>query len=534
MAYFDLHAHPTMKAFLSGTHPANRRSVWDDRNPPKPITAPLLLLARPILVHQANLSQLHDGVVNLCVSVHHAPEKAMAGSHFFQTQARHIPTFVSPTLLQEIGDMQPGQGRSYFQHLQESLALTPATLSGPEGQRMQVLRRLRDYDPSCVNLIRAIEGAHSLYDDADGTTAMANLLLLLPEHRFLYLTLAHLTDNRLFTHAFGMRMKVGPVTIADSTDFFPRRAGITPRGLELLAAVLQAGILVDVKHLSRSARMQFYDYRRQYFPDRPILCSHAAAAGCSRDNPPFRKAVWQRDYRQPAKRRDANETLVVVHYEQAHNGAQVTPTDFNPWSINLYDEDIREIVESGGLIGISLDKRIAGDGRNIKEVFSLAEYQLFPHRPDIKRGLLPEDDEVSTEDELLTQELTDELTAEAAPADSAPEAASLAEERTQRQRKAYRRQLRLLAHQILYMVRQAGPTTWQCLCIGSDFDGLIVPLRCCPTVLEFDDLEAALAQELLNQAEQGPDAGLTAANVRERVRDLLWRNGWRFLEQHFN
>lgn len=33
---------------------------------------------------------------------------------------------------------------------------------------------------------------------------------------------------------------------------------------------------------------------------------------------------------------------------------------FNPWSINLMDEDIIEILKSGGILGVSLDVRILG------------------------------------------------------------------------------------------------------------------------------------------------------------------------------
>ena len=38
-------------------------------------------------------------------------------------------------------------------------------------------------------------------------------------------------------------------------------------------------------------------------------------------------------------------------------------TVFNPWTINLFDEDILEIVESSGMIGIIMDERVLGYGK---------------------------------------------------------------------------------------------------------------------------------------------------------------------------
>ncbi|GAA3935817.1 membrane dipeptidase [Hymenobacter algoricola] len=521
MAYFDLHAHPVLKAHLSGTQTANRRPVWASEQEEIPVASPLVLFMRNILRNQANLYQLDQGEVSLSVSVHHAPEAGMVESKLFQTVAGQIPTFVSPALLREVQKVgQPGQ-RTYFDHLRDSLDLLPDGLRGPQGQVVRVLARLADYTPGAVNLIRAIEGAHCLYSDPDGYTAAGNLLRLLDEgHRFLYLTLAHLTDNQICTHAFGMRMKAGPVVIARSHDFYPRGAGLTAVGEDLIRTALRAGVLIDVKHLGREGRRQYYALRQQEFPTAPVLCSHGAAAGCSRNELPIRKAVAHRSV----------PDLVVVHYRQGGLNPGVTPRDFNCWSINLYDEDIREIVDSGGLIGLSLDKRIAGVNKTAKEIFSRAEYDLIPGRPPVEAPARhPADDaDVEDEDDLLEADDRAEASGAGQPTDE--EAGISWLERTRR------RHLKFLAQQILYMVRVGGPATWRCLCIGSDFDGLIVPLKCSRSVLDFDDVEDALVKRLVGLADGNPRIryGLDTDNVRDKVRDLLWRNAWRFLERHFN
>ncbi|GGF04833.1 membrane dipeptidase [Hymenobacter cavernae] len=524
MAYFDLHAHPVLKAHLSGTQTANRRPVWSSDQDDIPVASPLVLFMRNILRHQANLYQLEAGEVSLSVSVHHSPEIGMVESNLFQKVADQIPSFVSPALLREIQQVgKPGK-RTYFDHLRDSLALLPDDLTGPQGQRVNVLRSLAEYDPEALNFIRAIEGAHCLYSDPAGETAADNLQKLLDEgHRFLYLTLAHLTDNQICTHAFGMRMKVGPVTVSSNVIFFPNGAGLRETGKNLIRTALKAGVLIDVKHLSRASRMQYYELRETEFPNAPILCSHGAAAGCSRDKPPIRKAVVHR----------TEKNLVVVHYKQGgFFKPRITPQDFNCWSINLYDEDIREIVKSGGMIGISLDKRILGVNKTAKEIFSREEYELIPGCPPVVPAQQEPavDADVEDEDDLLEADELADL-AEARQSAAADEEAGIsALEFTKR------RHLKFLAHQILHMVRVGGQGTWSCLCIGSDLDGLIVPVKCARSVLDFDDVEDALIKRLLALADKGSptDYDLTPNNVRERVRGLLWRNGWQFLERHFN
>jgi microsomal dipeptidase-like Zn-dependent dipeptidase len=523
MAYFDLHAHPVLKAHLSGTQTANRRPVWSSDQDDIPVASPLVLFMRSILRHQANLYQLEAGEVKLSVSVHHSPEIGMVESKLFQTVADQIPSFVSPALLREVQQVgEPGK-RTYFDHLRDSLALLPDDLTGPQGQRVNVLRSLAEYDPEALNFIRAIEGAHCLYSDPTGKSAADNLQKLLDEgHRFLYLTLAHLTDNQICTHAFGMRMKVGPVTVSRNEIFFPNGVGLRETGKNLIRVALKAGVLIDVKHLSRASRMQYYELRKAEFPGAPILCSHGAAAGCSRDKPPIRKTVAHR----------TRKDLVVVHYKQGgFLKPRITPQDFNCWSINLYDEDIREIVASGGMIGISLDKRILGVNKTAKEIFSREEYDLIEVRLEVVPAQQEPaaDADVEDEDDLLAaDELADMAEARQSLTDNEAGISTL--EFTQR------RHLTFLAHQILYMVSIGGKGTWNCLCIGSDFDGLIVPVKCARSVLDFDDIEDALVKRLVGLADNNPhiDYGLTPNNVRERVRGLLWRNGWQFLERHFN
>ncbi|GAB3309602.1 hypothetical protein [Hymenobacter tenuis] len=523
MAYFDLHIHPILKPQLSAVQPNNRNTVW--REVDIPLRTLPLAAVKSSLDSQASLAQLWDGQVSLSVSVHYSLEQGIAASKILQRSAERIPEWLSKELLTEIAHVGKPGARSYFDHLRESLALLPQELHGPKQQLVRVINSVADYQPNAINLIRCIEGAHSLCGDETGSDAANNLKVLLDEgYRFLYLTLAHLEQNPFCSHAFGMKMKalLGVIPITKDQDFYPSGQGITPLGLDLIEAALDAGpgrrVLIDVKHMSRSSRVQYYDIvnaRRDAGKPVPIIWSHGAATGCSWTNPPFRRALKRADGR------------ITVSYLQRNDGLR--NTDFNPWSINLYDEDIRAIVASRGLIGLSLDKRICGVGHANREVLSVEEFQSFPQRPKVQslRNHLASEGEPEDEEEVLAapepedeQELDGTLSTQI--------------DSQLRQGLRWRKHLRHLANQILHMVRIGGSDTWTCLCIGSDLDGIINPLVCSRSALDLDEVEEGLLRWLPKLADETPTVDYGLNDVRSKVRGIMWRNAWDFLEREFN
>jgi len=111
--------------------------------------------------------------------------------------------------------------------------------------------------------------------------------------------------------------------------------GITALGLAVIEQLLSREngrrILIDIRRMSANSRKEFYNlweiYRDKCDPF-PIICSHTAVNGMSR---------------------------LAQSLRYTDNGL---PSDqyFNTWSINLYDEDICYIYQSGGLIGLTLDE----------------------------------------------------------------------------------------------------------------------------------------------------------------------------------
>ncbi|MEM7105516.1 MAG: hypothetical protein AAF502_20430 [Bacteroidota bacterium] len=114
--------------------------------------------------------------------------------------------------------------------------------------------------------------------------------------------------------------------------------GFTNLGQAVISSTLSNSngrrVLIDVTQMSVEARKQFYAYVRDFrkVGDRiPIVASHVGISGLSWDDPLYRK----RD--DEIKNRDSY---------------------LNHWTINLSRQDIMNIYESEGIIGISLDKNL--------------------------------------------------------------------------------------------------------------------------------------------------------------------------------
>ena len=191
-----------------------------------------------------------------------------------------------------------------------------------------------------------------------------------PNHTPFYLTLAHMYNNFLVGHATSYS--------GMSAELFDQRMGlnedISGLGHEVIKKLLTRGenerrILIDVKHMSLKSREQFYDLRRNYFKDVPIIFSHGAVTGLSKNNVP-----------QPF------ESDSDYHKKRF----------LSSMSINLFDEDIETIIRSDGIIGLAPHegrmpggeaKRKINDIRK-KYASQKRKNRLYKFYPEIKRFTL--------------------------------------------------------------------------------------------------------------------------------------------------
>jgi len=474
---FDFHCHPSFKTFLGNRLQSRRKDCWTNLD---------FDLDFKILDSQSSLSQIKSGGGRLIVCALYGLESGFAGSGLIKLAAGLSP-HAEKQFLKEIENGEWGYNQLMlgdYHHLMQSSQIS-ATKS------FKVLNSIDEFDPEDprIQVILAVEGGHNFYDNDQlpGVTegVLENLLFHKQNGpRVLYATLTHLQQSAFSCHAYGMKLIRNPV-------FLPVGRGLTSLGRSFVRTALsdQNGkrILIDVKHMSIQTRLQFYRLRSTEFPSAPIVATHMGVAGGSYLEKPVKKIQT-----------DLATHSVAVHYWRQPG---TVDTYFNPWSINLYDEDIREIMQSGGLIGLSLDQRILGWGNVSKEMFSLGEFDVrefqLVRRPSYHR--------FDASHHNTAQKVKDW-------------------------------QMRYLCNNWLHIIKvgyqEVGEQAWDRVCIGSDFDGLIDPVDDFKSAADYKFIFARLVQWMPVMA-QAMELEVAPAEVQERVRGLVFDNALKFLQNHY-
>jgi len=312
-------------------------------------------------------------------------------------------------------------------------------------------------------VINSFEGAQALCNgndpgDLQQWEGIEERIMAVKKHpcRPFFVTLAHHFYNGLCSHSEslfdlksiikGQETGMGTLKEWTSPDGVVHPAicdrEITPTGYKVIELLLATdngpSVLIDVKHMSEKARKEFYVYRKAVQPDLPIIYSHGAT---------------QKYY---------------------------------SFEINLSDNDIREIVESKGIIGLEVDQRILGynlsKGR-FKKWFS----NIF--KQDHKQNL------------------------------------SWA--------KCYWDNLIYIAEVSYEAGLKSDP--WQCICMGCDFDGIINPLNEFRTIDRLDDLLLAIQEYLRSYwAESNPKIPVnTGGTPSDVIYNIGYKNLLSFTQKHF-
>ncbi len=479
MPYFDLHCHPTFKYTL--TH--------IDGQPSPAINEPITIQFKSLATHfrglamwvfgepldsQSCFSQVFEGGSNLISHTIYSLENAYTRSSII-SQLGCVSNSLNSIKVKAILNGTTG----YFSLAQEQITLLTEldkhhTSIGAGGRKLRVINDFSDYDPTdsgTLHVILNVEGGHCFYTGQANTgptveqEILGNLKALKKSGvRLLYITLVHHAQNALANHAFAVPSQwAGAGTgVGNVGGFNPTGAGITPLGRKFIEEALSVqngqSIYIDIKHMSLGSRMDYYELRRQNHPDVPIIASHMGVTGLSwhatqhRGQPIIRYVRQRPDY-VDVKYNDIISYPLTIP-QPSPTSPLTAPTSvvtFNPWSINLFDEDITEILASDGLIGLSLDIRILGmgnDGRvaheHEAERFSLNE-GLFSVQNHLQHGH-------NDVDHLPDHRIQ----------------ASLAH-------------VEYLCNNLLHMVRVGrkvlGERVWDHFCLGSDLDGLIVSIE---------------------------------------------------------
>ncbi|WP_027377998.1 amidohydrolase family protein [Kaistella palustris] len=346
----------------------------------------------------------------------------------------------------------------------------------------------------------------------------------------LYLTLTHLThisEQFLATHAFGMKMLKHP-------SFYPYGNGITTAGYEVIEKCYSLTndkneyrpVILDVKHLGLKSRQDFYAFRKSLiqkekkYANIPIIASHIGVTGYTYNE---WKNALKRDTCTVYNYEGTRAVSVEMDKKNCGKWGSFVNNDFsfNPWSINLMDEDITEILSSNGIMGMSLDVRILGFQSEYgihlnseNEFLSTADFQT--HFPQITVKNLP----VNTMESMVTeQESWLILTKE----DRHPLA---------------------FCFNIIHIIQVGLLKTeisepWKQICLGSDFDGLIEPLKVSPDISSLGELEANMIKWLPVAEKAYVDenggtcvlANKSTADLKSVVRGIMYDNGKAFIDR---
>lgn len=334
-------------------------------------------------------------------------------------------------------------------------------------------------DPDDIAIVLTIEGMHALglgnptgYGKDVSKELLKERIKIIKgegpggwEHPVFFVTFAHHFSNGLCGHAHSIPSD--GALIMDQKKHM--NDGFLDGGLEIALDLLgldqnlnETGarrVLLDVKHMSAKARDEYYSKVVKPYnlknPSKkiPIIASHVGYSGYS-----------------------TLQELISNCKEEKNNTSK---DKFLAWNINICDDDIAEIHNSGGLIGLSFDQRILG----LEQSF-LKFVKLPRHKYNNIHGFM----------RMLERVVS----------------------------VSFKRQL------------EHPERIWNCISIGTDYEGFIDPVDPYPTVLYFKRFQEDLENQLRSWRKDPKAAALLGnLNVEKIVEGICFRNAYEFIKKQF-
>ena len=507
MPFFDFHCHPGLKPQFSD--PATKVSPWENIIAKlaifKNINISINKLFNEVLNSQSNLRQLVQSDVKLFGLILHAPEKKVAVA----LKEKRIVNLGQINLINPDQLNYLASGIHSFELINTELkSLKDAsTKSGMRGASFKIISKAGDFNEGADKTIHGViivEGLHCFFDDPDAPDAKerwtANFEKFTSENAVMAINLCHMQQNPFCNHAHGIQL-------FNPGYFFPTRRSITKWGIEVIDSMISKKILIDIKHMSLLARIDYYQKLRDPNDSNsfsyPIICTHAGTTG-------LRVSERAKFLLQPPNDQGSVYEVVWMKPKSRHD----EETYHNCSSINLYDEDIENIFLSGGIVGFSFDKRILGfaDENVIPGLTVPHDVEYISHEEsDFFLGPNPTTLPLWTDDEAVWKaEDMDNLD----PA--------LFED-------VHRR---FLINNIIHVLWVANRNkaidlkkAAKQICIGTDFDGLINAIDCCKQCTGLDKLKSDMQQGVESLLKK-EGLALKAADLLD---DIFYNNGKNFM-----
>ena len=544
---FDAHLHILLKSILTGYRMNLQNQGIDPWNKIRLGVAGILL--GKTLRSQSNLNQIKEANANLVVHALFSPDYSLIDAGLVDKLGASIVKVLRKEALKKLKNNAPKDNVLF-----ELECLNHIKNNVPENQlELNFLTPESAYDGNKINLLFNIEGAHNFYnqDDQGHHFFDENFLRTLKQdskYRISFVNLTHVQQWWACTHAYAMKLLDNCISNKHIRYMFkPSGYGIQEEGFSIMKKLLDPNegqiMYVDIKHMSLFSRIQFYAWRRQNFPNTPIIASHVGLVGRSWHY--IKKGVWK------VEQKSKFESKRVYHLMEKYKG-HLEDTRFYPNSINLYDEEIITIVKSRGLIGISLDKRILGsqsqqsleDVDYSDEYFSNEEYELLlgastsilkKVKDDnyiLNRDQINEDYNIASEKgRSIRPSVADYINSKYVPT-ARTRGVTLPEAFEEEDEVLLNRQIEHFMNTVLHLVMVGGVEAWDCICLGSDFDGLITPIRKIKTITDLPKLTASTAHFIKSQPNLWTAFSVTSyQDIDEKVEKLFFENGKRFVDR---
>jgi microsomal dipeptidase-like Zn-dependent dipeptidase len=341
-------------------------------------------------------------------------------------------------------------------------------------------------------------------------TIISNIDDLKNNVALLSINLTHMEQSPLCNHAFGMQF-------LSNEGFRPTGFKIEEKGIRVIKHCYENNIMIDVKHLSLGSRQHLYELRNS--PEfaglkQPIVCTHAGFTGISVKEIP--------DYLFAVRNFSKKGYSVFWQGKPVKYGDSPRPC-FNASSINLYDEDIMEILLSGGMIGLSMDKRILG-------------YQDFERESNGRDDFPLETEYISNKEQRLFLG-SGKVTISKAFGEMMDKVLSwdeIEEGGVVNPRVGEYHLKHFMAH-VLHVIVLVGKNNYDVntalnqLCIGSDYDGLINPIWICETTNSLERFKSEFEENFVRFAKVSKVPLPAGFDVQAFSKKLFFENGRDFV-----
>jgi len=360
----DIHCHPSIKPFglaypcnTNSGNASQRSSLWY-KDPPTFLDRVICFILGVPKFSQSNFSALRNGDFKVVVIALNPVEKGFFISRGWTGNfADRLYNFVTGMGKRKIDFIQANPDNfseldnEYKFYIQ--LHNTQVDVNG-RNRRYRLVKNHSEVISNLaagsaatnpvdiVSVIISIEGGYVFNNDnrfnIDPAILTANIQTVKNwAYPVFFLTFCHHFWNWLGGHARSLPKSIVGKLIEQTCCM---DSGLLPTGKDAIRQLLnnhgERRIHIDIKHMSRRTRREYYELRKNEFPDVPVFVSHGAVNG------------------------------FPSIYDQTQQSVEDNGL-FHGWDINFYDDEILMIQDTSGVFGLQIDQRQIASKKEVRK-----------------------------------------------------------------------------------------------------------------------------------------------------------------------